>query len=275
MNLLLFTLTCTFLASLSIAIDLSDERLKNYPNIINLKGLHTIESNFKTPPSEKSISWYLNLYDSKDKSSKNEIKVTGCPLNSQICGLTEVKLPSSSKPILTELISFPSDLTFTFGEELNSSLVLKIPQITWGEKSLSAEIELICKTEGDDDSNYNFQFDESIDNLLKFKLESKNACKSSSSTPDDDKLKNPPNDQYDDSKGWGFFTWLFILFVLILASYIIGQAWINSNRIGGSHGFLEELIESILETFSKLPDFTREILGKFTGNGNRAGYSAV
>ncbi|GMG40284.1 unnamed protein product [Ambrosiozyma monospora] len=134
-------------------------------------------------------------------------------------------------------------------------------------------INLICnESAGDnfDGLKLDSKFDQS---LLKLPWESKHCC-ASAEAPDDDKKSNP--DKGDDSSGWGFLTWLFILLVLIFAAYIVGQAWINTSSMGNSSEFFTALVDSIVETCSKLPELIKEILAKVTGGGgNRGGYSAV
>ncbi|KAH3665765.1 hypothetical protein OGAPHI_003953 [Ogataea philodendri] len=255
------------LVRLTAAIDISDSHFAEYPDIKQLAGVHQVDKTEETPPSTKKLSWYVNIYDPSSKDSKNDLDVPECSKDSQVCGLTQITLPDRD-PLVTEVFAFSNKLNPQF-EDNSSSITVKLQGANWGALSLDTEIEFICGTEDTKDNLKLVSFDYST---AKFTFESKYACKSSQQPPKDGKEKSPKS---DDSNSWGFFTWLFILLVIMMATYIIAQAWINTNRMGSSHEFLNELIESIIETLSKLPEFLREIGSKLFSSGNRGGYSAV
>ncbi|KAG7800552.1 hypothetical protein KL929_000091 [Ogataea haglerorum] len=250
-----------------MAIDISDEHFAAYPKMKELIGSHLVSKTEETPPSTKKITWYLKIIDSGSGSFKDDTFPSECPKDSQLCGLTEISLPNRD-PVITEVFSFSNKLTPQFDVN-TSSFTVNLLGANWGAYTLDARIEFVCASEDNAEGLKLAMFDYSTVSLH---YETACACKSDERPPKDRKNKSPKN---DDSNSWGVFTWLFILLVIVMASYIIAQAWINTNRVGSSHEFLNELVESIVETVTKLPEFLREIANKLFSSGSRGGYSAV
>lgn len=261
------------------AIDLSAEAFKNYPGVKKLAGVHQIKKTRSTPPSKTTQLWYINLVDPDSKDSKKEIDIEGCPSGSQICGLTNVDI--DGKEVTTEIFSFSNQLNPKFNENVDRKheLVVALNGANWGDSTLNAALHLVCsKKSSSIEANFDYE-------TLKVKWTDEAFCTDSDAGGDDD---GDDDDNDDDGKrgkhhkkphsgheSWGWFTWLFILVVLALAGYIIGQAWINTTRMGNSSEFFNELGDSLVETVGKAPEFLKQVATKVTGGADRGGYSAV
>ncbi|GME84393.1 unnamed protein product [[Candida] boidinii] len=268
----------------SQCLDLSNEFFNKYSGLKSLKSGPVIDGvkKIETPPTETTYSWYLSLYNPEIKSSYPDIRnVENCQ-GSQLCGLTSV-LDKKGVSLLSEVISIPTDVSPKYITELQengsnddtngTSNYFKaiFSEVKWGNNLIGAEIKFICDKDSTDTSNHlNVVSWDKANIQLEFK--SPLACESIEGSEPPTGSKPPYGD--DDSSGWGFFTWLFILLVIIFASYIIGNAWINVNRVNGNE-FLNELIDVFIDTVTRIPQFIREIVSKFSGSNDRGGYSAV
>ncbi|KAK3320721.1 autophagy-related protein 27 [Cercophora scortea] len=83
----------------------------------------------------------------------------------------------------------------------------------------------------------------------------------------------PPGD--DESRHWGFFTWIVILVFLATASYLIFGSWLNYNRYGARGWDLLPHGDAIRDIPYLLKDWTRRVLNTVQSSGSRGGYSAV
>lgn len=79
----------------------------------------------------------------------------------------------------------------------------------------------------------------------------------------------------DESKSWGFFTWLVILVFMATASYLIFGSWLNYNRYGARGWDLLPHGDTLRDLPYLLKDWFRRLLNTMQGSGSRGGYSAV
>lgn len=107
--------------------------------------------------------------------------------------------------------------------------------------------------------------DKNID-VLRLTWHTKYACEEQAQ--DDEE----PN---EESKHWGFFTWLVILVFLATATYLIFGSWLNYNRYGARGWDLLPHGDTIRDVPYLLKDWTRRVLNTVQGSGSRGGYSAV
>ncbi|KUI55263.1 Autophagy-related protein 27 [Cytospora mali] len=86
-----------------------------------------------------------------------------------------------------------------------------------------------------------------------------------------------PDEEYPDnnSRHWGFFTWMVIIVFLTTASYIIFGSWLNYSRYGARGWDLLPHGDTIRDIPYLLKDWTRRVLNTVQGSGSRGGYSAV
>ncbi|VEU21366.1 DEKNAAC102450 [Brettanomyces naardenensis] len=267
---------CVFLLlSTGLSIDLSNKAFKDYNAIKEIAGIHDIEKSKSTPPSTTTQKWYINMVDPSRKDLPKDMgDIKECPSGSQICGLTTIKLPGSdSEEITSEIFSFSSKLVPQFKEEDDGKLSVSLKGANWGDSTLDAVLNLKCTS--DDDETLDATFDYSS---LKVNWKNKLFCKDQKAGDGKNKKDHKDGDKKEGDKshdGWGAFTWIFILLVLALAVYIIGQAWINTSRVGSSSDFFNELGDASVETLGKVPEFVKQVVTKVTGGADRGGYSAV
>ncbi|KAL8365625.1 hypothetical protein RB595_004441 [Gaeumannomyces hyphopodioides] len=79
----------------------------------------------------------------------------------------------------------------------------------------------------------------------------------------------------DDSKHWGFFTWIVILVFLGAAAYLIFGSWLNYTRYGARGWDLLPHGDTIRDVPYLLQDWVRRLFQTVQGGGSRGGYSAV
>ncbi|QPG72763.1 hypothetical protein FOA43_000064 [Brettanomyces nanus] len=263
----------SLLVSTVFSIDLSNKAFKEYTAIKNIAGVHNIEKTKSTPPSTTTQKWYINMVDPEQKDLPKDIEdVKGCPSGSQICGLTTVKLPEGDdKEVTTEIFAFSSKLVPQFDDDdEHDELTVKLSGANWGDKTLEAVLNLKCSPDKKEDS-LDVVFDYTT---LKINWENNAFCKDASAEKPHGK-HHKDDHRHGKDRSWGLFTWFFILLVLALAGYIIGQAWVNTSRVGNSGEFLNELGDATVETAGKVPEFLKQVVSKVTGGGDRGGYSAV
>jgi hypothetical protein len=101
------------------------------------------------------------------------------------------------------------------------------------------------------------------------------------------------NEPVDGGAGWGFFTWLIIMYVskmhepkdvasnsfdsvfLGVAAYLIFGSWLNYNRYGARGWDLIPHGDAIRDIPYVMKDFGRRVATTVQGPGTRGGYSAV
>ncbi|KAK3304000.1 autophagy-related protein 27 [Chaetomium strumarium] len=79
----------------------------------------------------------------------------------------------------------------------------------------------------------------------------------------------------EESKHWGFFTWLVILVFLAIASYLIFGSWLNYNRYGARGWDLLPHGDTLRDIPYLMKDLIRRVLNTLQSTGSRGGYSAV
>ncbi|KAK4451806.1 autophagy-related protein 27 [Podospora aff. communis PSN243] len=79
----------------------------------------------------------------------------------------------------------------------------------------------------------------------------------------------------DESRHWGFFTWLVVLVFMAVAAYLIFGSWLNYNRYGARGWDLLPHGDTLRDIPYLLKDWTRRVLNTVQSSGSRGGYSAV
>lgn len=264
MKLLNILINTLLIVPLVKSFDCSVEELKKY-NFEKIKGTHTIKVEKDTPPSKTEITWNIGVCE--DIKDVDECK------DSQLCGLTKVTVDKTS--MISEIIKVDSKNSIKIlknSGKLNNEngVLVSYEDFKWGDETIKSELKFICPSKGDEDKLDEFVIDKWDNKNLKLSMKTKSACISKKSGHKDNKHE-------DTGDSWGWFTWIFIFFVLFLSIYIIGGAWFQYNK-GNSIDFqtaLKEVVENFVEVVKGLPIFIKEIVEKFTGNSNRGEYSAV
>ncbi|KAF2148443.1 hypothetical protein K461DRAFT_282899 [Myriangium duriaei CBS 260.36] len=101
--------------------------------------------------------------------------------------------------------------------------------------------------------------------VLRLNWRTKYACEE---VPADD-------DEGNESKGWGFFGWLFIIVFLGAAAYLIFGSWLNYTRYGARGWDLVPHGDTIRDMPYLISDWGRSVKDTLQGRGYRGGYSAV
>ncbi|CDK25446.1 unnamed protein product [Kuraishia capsulata CBS 1993] len=265
------------LLPLCLAINLNDPEFAKYPSIYKLAGKKISVDEIDTPPTHQISTWtffFQNDTNAQDNALDSQEEAPSpliCPEDAQVCARTVLTKPGTSEP---EYVSrfFVIDKSvkpkISRFDEYQSYLSIQFPKVAWGGNFVNVHIQLNCPIsyegeEDDEDERFDV-YDELGQGDVYVSWTTLGAC------PKDYRRKF----RVDDSGSWGWFTWIFILMVLIFAGYVIGGAWVNVNRNSG-HEFLSELVDSIVEAAAKLPGFLKEIVSRVTGGGDRGGYSAV
>lgn len=266
-----------------------------------LAGYHTVKSSFKTPPTESIFTWHINPCGALDES-KIKNKDERCPEGTQICGVEKISFDGDDDK-LAGVIPVCGDLDGNQGQvktskrESGDGLTVQLSGGKWGDhKDLKATVEFVCT---DDSGDGVLEFESWDEQELRLRWESKHACKRSGGgkddddkdkdgdkdgnkdkdgDKDDDKDKNKDGDK--DSKppreesGWGFFTWLFIIAVIVFGAYVVFTAYVNYNRYGMTGVDVLPHSDTVRDLPFLIRDFINKIINTFAG-GSRGGYSAV
>lgn len=256
-----FLLTLSVFLNLSNALHCDKDDLAKYRLQEVFKGITSKSIVSETPPSVSTFTWYLNLCGQAEDFPEPE-----CPKNSQICGVKSVSLPGQS-PIKTEIITFGNGLNYQIEEATNEFIDLKLDDTNWGSNTISSNFHLVCSNE----ENIEVSF---AANELELTFNTPGACLKDD-TEHVPAPPTPPPSTNDDS--WGWFTWLFIIGVILGGGYIIASAWIGR----GSDDLQEamhDFVDTLKSLLANLPEFIGEIFNKVfgsNGNGSRGGYTSV
>lgn len=255
MNLIVIQFLTLFYTVLSLDINLP--HLHAFPHIENEVGVHNLTLSHRTPPSTRTTTWYILLNNGQEDS----IMIgNGCPDNSSICAITKVDLNNGEDSIITEIFSV--DQKYTRIDSFDYGTFISWDRIPWGDLNVDVSLELICSNNDFDNTEsleYYGMSDGDVASYNSIRWNSQSFCKHAS------------------GKGWGFFSILILVSTVALAGYLITQAWFNISKMGSSSDFFNELMDTVVENFSKIPQFVGEVIQKISGsrNSNRGGYSAV
>lgn len=232
-----------------------------------IKGVHSVSQSKDTPPSITDITWNVGICEPiKD--------IKECK-DSDLCGLTKITLDLET--YVSEIIKVDAKENVKYKPFKNSGesndengIVITYDTFKWGKQDINAELRFVCPKKDDSEEGLDeFKLDSWNGSKLKLSMKTKSACAT--------KKKTHKTEPADNGESWGWFTWIFIFFVLFLSIYIIGGAWFQYNK-GNSIDFqtaLKEVIENFVDVIKGLPIFIREIIERFTGNNSRGEYSAV
>ncbi|VVT57383.1 uncharacterized protein SAPINGB_P005668 [Magnusiomyces paraingens] len=269
-------------------------------NLAPLQGTYQINSTISTPPSTNDFTWLFDPCASIIRENDKLPFSSECPDGSQICGIQRVMLPGSD-PLLVSIIPVAGDfdgkqtgarieLIKEENSEKSKGLRVSLKGSSWGESTqLQGIIEFICPaSDGKNDISSLPKYVSWDLNSLRLTWTTKYACENAITEPgngdhkgdnkddnnkgDDDSDKNSDN---DESKSWGWFTWLFIIGVLGSATYIIAGSWINYNRYGLSGVDILPHADLLRDLPFLIRDVIRKIAGTFSAGNSRGGYSAV
>ncbi|KAH3680642.1 hypothetical protein WICMUC_000199 [Wickerhamomyces mucosus] len=245
--------------------------LLNYTNELStyrLKDLFTDIDTYSvaidTPPSLTTFNWYFNLCGQKDTANEE------CPKNSQICGVQKVSL-NGEPGITTQIISIDNGINYNIEKSDKDLIDIRLGDTNWGTHIIHTNIHFICSNEVEISTNLN-SIDNSNDKNLVLEWKTPGACLKD----DKEHIIPSPTPSKDDS--WGWFTWFFIVAVLLGGGYIIAAAWVNSSRGGDFPDAFHDFVDTLKNLAVSLPGFINEILGKVFGRDNdinRGGYTSV
>ncbi|KAG5354836.1 Autophagy-related protein 27 [Yarrowia sp. B02] len=244
---------------------------KNY-DLSAISGPHTVSSSLDTPPSQRRLDFVLDPCDSL-KEDRKKGRDEQCPENTIVCGLGYIKLPNAKDFELAEVMPFGSGSGPQYQPAREGDGLYTSYGNPWGSEKLEIEVNYVCadKEEGP-------KLDPAGLNFYSITWKTPAACETSSKKPEDpkkpDEKPDPKKPETDPSNSWGWFTWLFIIIVLGVAVYIIGNAWINYDRYGNAGVDLLPHADSLRDVPYLIRDLIQKIVGTFTGS-SRTGYSAV
>lgn len=260
MNWFVSFLLAVLYASFSYAFDCSLKELQGY-DLQGLKGVYSATNSRNTPPSKTTIDWLIAVCE--DLSL-----VSDCDKDADICG--KKTIVNGDKSLLAEVYNFkynPLTAIRKLGNNGDEGFAIDY-DLVWGDdNNLRASMVFMCVPEKEATKEFESRWD---NRWLTTTIKSDKACLKANRKPN-------PGSGNDNGESWGWFTWIFIFMVLFLSIYIIGGAWFQYNK-GNAIDFLlalKEVLENFVDLLRGLPVFIKEIIEKFTRNGNRGEYSAV
>ncbi len=262
---MIWSLPLLLIASTVSALDCSSEQLSPYRLKDSFTQVTSKSIISDTPPSKTNTTWYLNLCNQQEQI------IEDCPKNSQICGVQTVLLPGES-PIKTQIVSFGNGLNYNVLDANKSDISIKLDDSSWGSNSVSAQLEFHCAENEDVEIEWDYS-------KFVLKYTTPAAClkddKSAPPAPPKDGDKDGDDKKKKDDS-WGWFTWLFIILVLLFGGYIIFGAWITASKSPADfQDAVHDFVETLGNLAKSLPGFLKEIGQKIFGSENRGGYSAV
>lgn len=246
------------------ALEANDPTFKDLKKIGELAGLHSLTVVYETPPSVQTTTWKVLL--KKDSNDKTTIGAD-CPADSVVCG--ETTITKDGKDSVSELISFSEkDLSI---EKTSDDTWTASAKSKWGEADSTLQLVIKCENSDADEIKW---LDHDGNLFYKdIKLEWTNyAFCVNATTP------SPPTggDDKPSDDGMGWFSTIFVFLIACFGIYLVAQAWLNTSSMGTMSDFFNELVDVVVDHFSRIPTFIGEIVYKITGGGNnRGGYSAV
>lgn len=249
-------------------------------DLSSIAGPQTIEQQEDTPPSQHKMIFTLDPCESLklDKKQPNDEQ---CPDNTIVCGLGYTQLPKSSKFELSQIMPFGNGAAPQYKPLRDSGDVEGISTSytnPWGGVDIGMTVDYVCSpTEEGPKLDYYRLGGEFVTIVWKTPAACKEPPKSDPGSDKPDSGKDKDKDKggnTNDGTSWGWFTWLFIIIVLGIAVYIIGNAWINYDRYGNAGVDLLPHSDSVRDIPYLIRDFVYKVVGTFTG-GSRTGYSAV
>lgn len=196
---------------------------------------YTISLQTKTPPTIRHTTYTLNPCSSlkKDKDVSEEDQ---CAPGTSVCKVTSVE--KDSKSTVIEVLSLGGIVTKTEGpvvKKLVESDGLEGIEIVYPgveeTNQMSASIQFICDEDVKVGKPEHISGDDK--GVAHFKWRTKHACTKSTGGGDPKK----PDKDFDPSRpprtpSWGFFTWLFVIVFMAIASFLIFTLFLNYNRYG-------------------------------------------
>lgn len=224
-----------------------------------LAGEHTVESSVKTPPTIRHTLYTIDpcapLKRHKDVSAEDQ-----CPVGTQVCRTTSVE--KDEKSTVIEVVPYAGDISDEKEPKVSKLKASDDDDQTQGFKltysgdkdqedtKLSAVIEFICDKEvgvGAPETQ-----DSASSDVASFTWSTKYACVQDSK---DDGHKKPDHGDHDarppKGSSWGFFTWLFLIVFMLIASFLIFTLFLNYNRYGQLGLDLVPAMDSVKVCFSK------------------------
>ncbi|CCG84175.1 protein of unknown function [Taphrina deformans PYCC 5710] len=247
-------------------------------DISALQGDHRIESTTETPPTTRHTVYTLNACASiaTDKDVNEDDQ---CPSGTQVCKVISVQKHSEAQTVIEVTPYARQDAQDPVIKEVTSEdvrvegfkLEIAGTDTAQGNKR-AAIIEFICDRAIDIGKPEHFGVDYA--GIAKFRWRTKHACASKS----DGGSKTPDADRDTPRKAtsWGFFTWLFLVVFMAVASFLIFTLFLNYNRYGQVGFDLVPAMDSVKDIPYLFKDFASQVVDTVKGSGSsRSGYSAV
>lgn len=217
-------------------------------------------------------------------------------LSKIVCGVQQISLDDDKeKKITTQIIPVAGDLD---GKQSGANLErlrgdagdgvrVHFKGGSWGDYgAIDAYIDFLCVQEEKDES---LVFKDWNLHTLNLTWSSRKACAQNSGTnpgngggDNNDNNKGGDNgDKKEESSGWGFFTWLFVLGLLGFVFYIVASVWVSYNRYGQVDLDSLPFVDSLREVPFVLRDLGSRIASRCqcssssSSSSSRAGYAAV
>lgn len=208
-----------------------------------------------------------------------------CPPNTLVCMVNSIE--KNSKQTVTEVVQFA-----LFSEDDSNAPTVKKLAVQDQEPSGGIRIEFVGGEMADGSktsSSIDFICDQDISTgkpvyetsegttVANFKWRTKHAC--TSSKGGDGEQKRPDNDKdvpRHRGSSWGFFTWIFVIAFMAIASFLIFTLFLNYNRYGQVGLDLVPAMDSVKDIPYLFKDFASQVVETVKGSGSgRSGYSAV
>lgn len=227
---------------------------------------YTLTNSTQTPPSVTDFEVYVNPCGAVKGDDQ-------CADDDHLCVVESITEGTgrSAKTIITGVKPFGSR-TQGAVEEISrefQKITVEYKGALWGSSTIDGTIEIAC---GPEDSA-TVEMNQPLN--YKVYLKSEKMC-TKGKNPGESPDKNPKTPETGGSKkgGWGFFTWMFVLLLLVGIGYAALTVYINFAQ---SRGNLP-LAADIGDVLRDLPYLLRDIFRKLNFMGSRnssSGYAAL
>ncbi|KAF8538351.1 autophagy-related protein 27 [Trichophaea hybrida] len=270
----------------------------------SLGGKHELTTTENTHPNVRNTTWQIDPCKALPKAKEGEKEKEQCPSGTYVCA--QRRFIHDGKAEFAEWITIAGEFDdhklnetatlFDVPDQKKSGVRITLHGPKYVEKyEQSAVIDFVCdmertglegskavdakaprmrrrddKKEEEPSLKYvSYSIDETMvpkQQTLRLEWRTKQACEEYAKKVEDDKKDK------DSSSSWGFFTWIFIIFFLGMAAYLIFGSWINYNRYGARGWDLLPHNDTIRDIPYLLQDFMRRVVRTLQG---RNSYSAI
>ena len=216
------------------SVELDDHKF----DLSRLNSEYVIETSKKTPPTITHTTFSINPCSALPQH-KDVKKGDQCPPGSQVCRTTAIE--KDDVTTIIEVLAFAAEhgtenapnVTRIPGNRQNKSNGFRL-SYTGAEdgagEQLSSIIDFLCqKSAGDGEPTLSTTSDEAV---AHFEWETELACTSRGGHNGEPRKGGPPGDRPPKRSSWGFFTWVFLIVFMTVASFLIFTLFLNYNRYG-------------------------------------------